>query len=632
MASAEARLQELGFSGTSPVACCLTHSKRWRLSKRSLKTCPSSLNTYFPELKHCRSTCESMVFVRQSANMACDATHLTLQFSRSLSRISKHSIVVRCSAHWGSAVRVNRSYADLQSVTKAAGVSWGSNFSGCVHSHFGFRVQAQRILSHMSLSTVLLRAAASAPNVLLTTRGTRLLVQATGATIDLLFSNNSRVVTKMRVPWWALCCLFDMKEASEKAQKVTFPGEIGKTINETGFCFASASTLLAVTRSEIVARLMADCSSPTFAAKSGLVWTAAYCKAPTMLLSELFSVSLREDVNWDRRPLSMVTGEIFSTYEIWSYSMLKSSHCFKFIPVYLNSCLSKAPKLNRASTLFSILWKTLSPPAMPSSTWMPRQPWHFNCPFGSSEYRPKTQGSSGHCMHPWRINSSLNSQNQRYGASILPYAPPSSAHWSVPDIWRASLSSGGAWIPKVRPSPLPCKNAVLMSKDNSSQPWLATFCKTVILPSFVRVGASLVTTSIPGSSKPMITKRALAFMPWLESSPGFSFPDAGFQFKIHRHLIRAFSGILPLLTFLTVLWWSHARISLSFAAANNLIMFTQILQLDFNPFLSLFCGQKCYFIPGVGCMWKHIPFRVTGIPKLSAGGNVNLHQLDHPNR
>ena len=32
-------------------------------------------------------------------------------------------IVVRCSAHCGSAVRVRRSYADLQSVTKAAGVS-----------------------------------------------------------------------------------------------------------------------------------------------------------------------------------------------------------------------------------------------------------------------------------------------------------------------------------------------------------------------------------------------------------------------------------------------------------------------------------------------------------------------------
>ena len=92
--------------------------------------------------------------------------------------MSKHSTVVLCSEHWGNAVLVKRSYADLQSDTEAEVFSRGNSFPGWAQSHSGSRIQDYSRRIHINLSTVLLRAAASAPKVLRTTLGTFLLAIA----------------------------------------------------------------------------------------------------------------------------------------------------------------------------------------------------------------------------------------------------------------------------------------------------------------------------------------------------------------------------------------------------------------------------------------------------------------------
>ena len=84
----------------------------------------------------------------------------------------------------------------------------------------------------------------------------------------------------------------------------------------------------------------------------------------------------------------------------------------------------------------------------------------------------------------------------------------------------------------------PRKNAVLMSKDDNSQPLLAMVWRTVCLPSRVNVGESRATSQSFGSWKPRTTKRALAFLWgfWLSSSLIF------FHVRIHR-LFRICSGL-----------------------------------------------------------------------------------------
>ena len=185
---------------------------------------------------------------------------------------------------------------------------------------------------------------------------------------------------------------------------------MGKTISDTLCCLASISTLLANSSSLTVALTTDDCNSPTFAEMSGLVWTAAYCRAPMRLRRELLSSLVTSAFGCSRLVFGTEIGDILSMYPTWSYSMLQSSHCLKWIPVYLNSPFSKAPNLKRFSTLRSMSWNLLSPPAMPSSTCMPKAPWHFMPPAPSGEYRPNTHGSKGHWVHPCLINSSLNSQ------------------------------------------------------------------------------------------------------------------------------------------------------------------------------------------------------------------------------
>ena len=82
------------------------------------------------------------------------------QLDLSLSRIKRHSIVVRCWLQLGMAVRVKMSYIDRQSVTTAALVCSSKAVSGLLHSQSGFNSQAQIMRSQSNLSTELLKAVA----------------------------------------------------------------------------------------------------------------------------------------------------------------------------------------------------------------------------------------------------------------------------------------------------------------------------------------------------------------------------------------------------------------------------------------------------------------------------------------
>jgi hypothetical protein len=86
------------------------------------------------------------------------------------------------------------------------------------------------------------------------TRWIFLLIHATGAITDFLFSKSSGVVAKIRPPWWANFSFPERNEASEKAQYVSWSGAIGTVINETLLLLASYKTLFALTMSPTVAR------------------------------------------------------------------------------------------------------------------------------------------------------------------------------------------------------------------------------------------------------------------------------------------------------------------------------------------------------------------------------------------
>ena len=92
-------------------------------------------------------------------------------FSPRRSRTSKHSRVVRYSAHVGIAVREQMSKTDLQSVTVTA---VGRRFKadvGSFHESSGLLIHCQNSLIQLSLSKVLLSAIVSALSVDLTTLG-----------------------------------------------------------------------------------------------------------------------------------------------------------------------------------------------------------------------------------------------------------------------------------------------------------------------------------------------------------------------------------------------------------------------------------------------------------------------------
>ena len=106
--------------------------------------------------------------------------------------------------------------------------------------------------------------------------------------------------------WWQISDIPDEQtfpfqiriKESENAQKDNRSTLIGKVISLTGWLFASWTSRLAATSVSMVAFGTRAWSSPTFAAKSGRVCTAAYCKAPTRLRSWVISSGVRKLSIW----------------------------------------------------------------------------------------------------------------------------------------------------------------------------------------------------------------------------------------------------------------------------------------------------------------------------------------------
>ena len=149
----------------------LIHFSWALLVARSRKMVFSSNKEYLPTINACLNTCPSIDLVRQSANMALLFTHRKRQFSCNLSRINRHSKVVRLSVHAGVDVFVDKSNTDLQSVATTARGASCKTWLGSDQSIEGSFNHCQKTRIQLSLSRVDPRATASALNVLRTTRG-----------------------------------------------------------------------------------------------------------------------------------------------------------------------------------------------------------------------------------------------------------------------------------------------------------------------------------------------------------------------------------------------------------------------------------------------------------------------------
>ena len=160
------------------VSCSDSHLSLSRLSALCLKMSNSSNIEYFLRANALRKVPPSIIFVRQSANIAWLHTQRSLQFSVNLSLIKRHSKVVLNSSHTGVEVFVDKSKTDLQSVAMDANGDSLSTSVGLVQSMLGSNSQDQIKRNQLSLSSVLLSAEASALKVLLMTRGILRLDQA----------------------------------------------------------------------------------------------------------------------------------------------------------------------------------------------------------------------------------------------------------------------------------------------------------------------------------------------------------------------------------------------------------------------------------------------------------------------
>ena len=155
----------------------------------------------------------------------------------------------------------------------------------------GFFIHSQNTRIQLSLSRVDPRATASALNVLRTTRGIFFEDQAIGQTTVFTFSSNPPSVEKIIV---RVDCPFPVsKQASENAQNVTCCSLIGTIIKLTEWDLASYKTLFAVIKCSILPLVTAVWSSPTFAARSGLVCTLAYWRLPQICRSCCTSTELK---------------------------------------------------------------------------------------------------------------------------------------------------------------------------------------------------------------------------------------------------------------------------------------------------------------------------------------------------
>ena len=108
--------------------------------------------------------------------------------------------------------------------------------------------------------------------------------------------------------------------------------------------WASRSTRLAINIVSMVGCDIWHCTSPSFAAMSGLVWVTAYCRLPIMPRSLDNSLAVTPSWGWSLLCLGISRVGMFMMYSSWEHRMEKSGNCSQSMPANLNWRVLKAPK------------------------------------------------------------------------------------------------------------------------------------------------------------------------------------------------------------------------------------------------------------------------------------------------
>ena len=196
--------------------------------------------------------------------------------------------------------------------------------------------------------------------------------------------------------------------------------------------FASWRSRLQSWRSLIHALLILDWRKLSLALMSGRAFVAAYCSDPTsprmLCLSDsvmgVFSFFLLSRFNVD--DTDFISHSFLDLDE-----MVPLLSWWMWIPVKVKSAFRLEPNGNLASSLAMTASKRLLPAQSPSSTWTPSIP---SIPDESFDGKVKRHGSRGLITKPKASSVSFNSQYQRKGALINPYADLRSSHISL---WRS---------------------------------------------------------------------------------------------------------------------------------------------------------------------------------------------------
>ena len=224
-----------------------------------------------------------------------------------MSLIALAANCVRNSEHCGGAVRVTRSYKDLQSVAATLGGRFWALYVAVVYDSGRFRkvspgffhcvegsiIQAQHKRIQESWSSVDPRETVSAARVLVTTLCIFLHPQLNGLTKHISLSQMLLWVAMMIIPVCELGFPFEANDASENAKNRKSSLGIAWMVIWTSWCFfASCNVWLPWRRVSTVALLISDCKKLNLLGKSGLVCTAAYWRLPINALRDCFSSSL----------------------------------------------------------------------------------------------------------------------------------------------------------------------------------------------------------------------------------------------------------------------------------------------------------------------------------------------------
>ena len=315
---------------------------------------------------------------------------------------------VRNSWQLGGAVRLIKSYKDLQSVVINElfdGGSWWSNFwtwsggvavdwspsrggiaanaggswrrvsSACFQSRSTLFSQPQYNLTHERISTAPARDMASADKVLTATFWIFLECQTIGFTMLVLFSPINLWHDMIIIPWWESGTFGEAKEASEKAMNRSWSRGIGWIFNVvTANILASCNTLFASMSVLTLARLIWDCNIPSLLHKSGRLLVAAYCKDPITARRDCLSGSVTAASGTALRSLEMEIAWMSLMYCSWFTQILSSSFWSIFRPVKVKFRGFLLPKGNFCSRLFNLAWNNADPQHKPASTWIPMRP------------------------------------------------------------------------------------------------------------------------------------------------------------------------------------------------------------------------------------------------------------------